>query len=407
MVCIVPHCHNRADYGYRMINCPRDPSRRKEWEHRINRPGWRAKNSSQICQVHFASDCFYVVKPGMTRLTKTALPTIFPHGASRSLNHGSMPQIQREHSYVKVRNDAPTIHQDVPMEGSEEVLEEFGDELVDDPEIIQVNMEKPTVLPELDVAINEYVETSCYCCTVKAKIIRHLKSQICKLKHKLCVEKRERSKEKKELLVRREEGSFFGMDQLMFLKKKTMKGHSWTTATIRDALKIRFSGGSSGYECLRGLGYPLPAIRTLQHRTESILFNPGILHEVFDLLELKTKQMSHRELLCSLVLDEMTITPGMQWDCKSDSFIGGVSLGPEVDKSSGSSIKGSKCLVFMLAGLGIRWKQIVAYDFTPPSLSGSHLVPRMKEVMSKAYQIGIKVISVTTDMAGSNQSMWA
>ena len=361
-----------------MINFPRDPARRKEWERRVNRPGWRATNTSRLCQVHFTSDSFYIVKPGMTRLTKTAVPTIFPHGASRALNQGSMPQIQGEHNYVKVIKDNLPIHQDICMERIDEALDNTGDwevddpdpiqsnteelveESIDDPDPIKTNMEESTVLSNLNVAINECVETSCYGCGVKAKIIRHLKSQICKLKHKLSVEKRERSKEKKELQERREEGSFFGLDQLRFLKKKTMKGHSWNTSTIRDALKILFSAGSSGYECLRGLGYPLPAIRTLQHRTESVLFNPGILHEVFDLMELKSKQMSPRELLCSLVLDEMTITPGMQWDCKSDSFLGGVSLGPKVDPSSGSSIKGSKCLVMMLAGLGIRWKQIVA-----------------------------------------------
>ena len=52
------------------------------------------------------------------------------------------------------------------------------------------------------------------------------------------------------------------------------------------------------------------------------------------------------------------MTPGSQWDVKSDSFIGNVKLGGLSDT------KATKCLTFMLAGLSVRWKQVVYYHFT-------------------------------------------
>ena len=69
--------------------------------------------------------------------------------------------------------------------------------------------------------------------------------------------------------------------------------------------------------------------------------------------------MSSRETLCSLVLDEMSITPGCQWDVKSDSFIGSVTIG-----EGSSGIRATKCLAFILAGISVRWKQVVCYHFT-------------------------------------------
>ena len=81
--------------------------------------------------------------------------------------------------------------------------------------------------------------------------------------------------------------------------------------------------------------------------------------EVFDLLKLKTCQMSPAESLCSLVMDEMSITPGRQWDVKSDSFIGSVTLGDSTNAG-----KATKVLAILLAGISVRWKQVVYYHFT-------------------------------------------
>lgn len=53
----------------------------------------------------------------------------------------------------------------------------------------------------------------------------------------------------------------------------------------------------------------------------------------------------------------MEIQPGIQYDRSSDGLLGFVDL-------PGHSGRAAKALVFMLAGLTVRWKQTVAYFMT-------------------------------------------
>ena len=69
------------------------------------------------------------------------------------------------------------------------------------------------------------------------------------------------------------------------------------------------------------------------------------------------------------------------------------------------------CLVmlefcFTILGLTTRWKQVVAYYFTPTSVDGSVFKPIVIEIIKEAEAIGLQVISVTSDMGSSNKAMW-
>jgi hypothetical protein len=59
-----------------------------------------------------------------------------------------------------------------------------------------------------------------------------------------------------------------------------------------------------------------------------------------------------------------------------------------------------------LSGIAERWKQVVAYHFTDSSISGGSLVELLKTVQAAPSRIGLKVITVTSDMGPSNQAMW-
>ena len=60
-----------------------------------------------------------------------------------------------------------------------------------------------------------------------------------------------------------------------------------------------------------------------------------------------------------IVLDEMSISAGTFYDASTNTIIGNVTL-PDHD----ASIFATHSLVFMLAGIASRWKQVVAYYFT-------------------------------------------
>jgi hypothetical protein len=109
--------------------------------------------------------------------------------------------------------------------------------------------------------------------------------------------------------------------------------------------------------------------------------------------------MSPTERTCCLTLDEMKITPTLDYDRISDSFIGHVTL-PEKEE------KAEHALVFMLGGLTTRWKQTVAYFFTGASVKGDLFHDIILEIVYRAEQIGLKVAAVTSDMGSANQAMW-
>ena len=191
----------------------------------------------------------------------------------------------------------------------------------------------------------------------------------------------------------------FGKDQIESLCVKRVRGVVWSNETVKKALQIRFSCGSSGYNNLLRHGLPFPSLRTLQRRMENINFEPGILHQVFHLLSCKVEHLGEEERLCCLTLDEMSLSPGIEFDRGTGKVVGGVTLADH----SGRATHG---LVFVLGGLCSRWKQVVAYDFTGNATNGSAFKPIVLKIIECAEEIGLRVTTVTSDMGSANRAMW-
>lgn len=65
-----------------------------------------------------------------------------------------------------------------------------------------------------------------------------------------------------------------------------LKG-KWSENTINKSLKLYLACGAKGYDEIRRQNLPYPSIRTLQHRLQCLKFKPGILEDIFGMLELK------------------------------------------------------------------------------------------------------------------------
>jgi hypothetical protein len=195
----------------------------------------------------------------------------------------------------------------------------------------------------------------------------------------------------------------FNEDQITALRKKEMskstKFMKWSSSTITRSLKLKFSCGSSGYEQLIKEGYPLPSIPTLQRRLENLKFDSGILTEVFEFLYIKVQSFNDHEKDCMLVMDECVITEGNQYDSALNKYFGEVTLPEHVALAN-------HVLVFMLGGVNTRWKQVVAYYFTGNSVNGQIFADIIKEIFENSKRIGLNILSVTSDMGGSNQALW-
>ena len=100
------------------------------------------------------------------------------------------------------------------------------------------------ILPdeELPVSLNMDLESSCHECVEKDVEIKGLRMELEKLKKELTVQRREREKQRKHIIELDASCSFFRADQQKCLAKKNLRGYTWSKETLRDALKIRFSG---------------------------------------------------------------------------------------------------------------------------------------------------------------------
>lgn len=92
----------------------------------------------------------------------------------------------------------------------------------------------------------------------------------------------------------------------------------------------------------------------------------GVL-EVLQVLKHKAEAIQGIEKGCVLFMDEMEICQGFNHDRSLDYLFGGITV-PYL-----AECVANHALVFMVGGLNMRWKQVIAYHFTGWSLNGSVL----------------------------------
>lgn len=99
-------------------------------------------------------------------------------------------------------------------------------------------------------------------------------------------------------------GKILNADQIEALHNKTGRIRKWSDDTVRKALRLKLSAGTSGYEELLKQGIPLPAARTLRKKYENFDFKSGISEEIFDALkEVASQFPDDRQRDCMIAID--------------------------------------------------------------------------------------------------------
>ncbi|XP_075560594.1 uncharacterized protein LOC142592801 isoform X2 [Dermacentor variabilis] len=198
---------------------------------------------------------------------------------------------------------------------------------------------------------------------------------------------------------------YLGSDQALCLQKGTMRGTAWSTETVVKALKLKLSCRSQGYNVARELGMPLPSERTLQRKLQGFKFAPGLLFEVIDLLKIKMAQLSLKERHAVLMLDEMQISKGLDFDSSTGTLLGKPTI-PLTSNIIPESCYATHALVFMLGGISTRWKQTAAYEFTGHSFRADVVKEKVSTIISACENAGVIIHAVVTDMGPCNQALW-
>lgn len=103
---------------------------------------------------------------------------------------------------------------------------------------------------------------------------------------------------------------------------------------------------------------------------------------------------------CGIIIDEMAIEEIIRYDPASQQEMGKITLGDSEEMAKNG-------LVFMVAGIWSRWKQVVGYHLTGDSIAKGLLKPQILDIVQKAENIGLRIHFVTSDCGACNKRMWA
>lgn len=191
---------------------------------------------------------------------------------------------------------------------------------------------------------------------------------------------------------------YFGQDQLNMIRGKS-KVH-WLPETIAKAIYIRRKGRSV-LENVRQFIAPLPSVTTCNRHISSLKFRPGIIDSNLEFLNRKCENLDKKSDKFILVFDETAIIPGNSKDPSTKHYFGSVTL-PEDKK-----VLADQLLLFMVMGLIVRIKEMVAFHFTKRSCTkGPHLTDFIfKLICEIENRAKIRIVGISFDLSALNCSL--
>ncbi|XP_063911164.1 uncharacterized protein LOC135128200 [Zophobas morio] len=176
------------------------------------------------------------------------------------------------------------------------------------------------------------------------------------------------------------------------------KGRSFTFEEKADAIAI-WKHGPKTYKLLSKM-FTLPSIDTLRATLNRVPIEPGINKPIFEVLGKQVRRkMDPKYNLCTLIFDEMSIQPHLDYLPCEDRVVGF-----EDDGTTRTEKIADHVCVFMLRGIFGRWKQPVAFAFCKSSLAAVNIVRFYKEIVKEATAIGLNIIASVCDQSTTNSA---
>ncbi|CAG4972030.1 unnamed protein product [Colias eurytheme] len=172
---------------------------------------------------------------------------------------------------------------------------------------------------------------------------------------------------------------------------KNPKGRRFTTEEKILALSL-YKKSPKSYSLLNKY-FTLPSAKSMKRLLGSIKINAGINPIVFEKIKKTLSEKNENDRLCSLMFDEMSLTPQVNYNCQKDSFEGFAfnKLGHFADHA----------LVFMIKGVKQNFKQPIAYYFTS-RLNKTELKNIITTVIQYAQDSGLIIVNTVCDQSTVN-----
>lgn len=402
--CCVPFCTNERGKtkGISFHEFPVDEDLKNNWLKAISRDNFvpnSYSNSSLVCSEHFTINDY---TPNLKRklLKRDSVPSKFPNYPT----HKIPPVLKPRRCIVRHNLQENTKKR----KRSNSPLEEQG------------FIADSTEYKSTDVQTDEDFD---YKLKSLEKENRALKTKIWRLNHKLArvdqnlrklsdrteyLENNEYHRSLESILSEENHSkkAILLLDVIINYNKKTPR---WSEETVKQCVIWQYCS-PKGYKYAREYILRLPSTRTLSRFVGDVSLETGVTPLIKSRLTAEASSLKKAELICSLVVDEMSIKQQLQYDNKLDSFFGERDHLPSEKSNDNNSEKGkvpalaNRLLCFMICGLSTRYRLPAGYFFTK-QLTGSQLYMLTMSVIHDIEECGFVVLRLVADNHKTNVTM--
>lgn len=128
-----------------------------------------------------------------------------------------------------------------------------------------------------------------------------------------------------------------------------------------------------------------------------VQISAGLNDAIINHLREQGSKMTETEKLCTLLWDEMSLQPHIQYDVQVDQIIGFENWG-----NARTSRFADHSLVFMLRGIVSEWKIPLTYNFCQSQTKSPQLIRCIKEIVKGVQSCGFTILAMVCDQSQSN-----
>ncbi|KAL2092739.1 hypothetical protein ACEWY4_012537 [Coilia grayii] len=374
-----------------------DAERRRQWLVNIRRQDWMPNQSSRLCSQHFADDAF-ITDGGNRRLKSTAIPTVFSFPGHLEKNPARRT--------TKVSSDAEVSASSLSLPLLTPAVREegycgqgsFAHPSVNISDEHSYHLNSPNTLKRKNDTMIGIVEKYQKRMKLEKQRTRRLKKNITTLK----------------AITRELKSKLFISDQcatlletinevpkhIMRMILEGRKTASYSEELRQFATTLHFYSPKAYDYVRKNFNNFLPHSQTIRQWYSSISADPGFTVASFTALKahVEANKAQGRDTVCALTLDEMHLHAMTEY--AGHQLHGYVNIGSgEIENNMAK-----EALVVMVVAINESWKVPIAY-FLINSMDATDKANVVRESLSRLYEVGIKVVSLTFDGLKTNIAM--
>ncbi|CAG4948422.1 unnamed protein product [Colias eurytheme] len=394
-MCCVPHCDSRQEILHKFPNPDKEPDRFRTWIYNIGGDILSLENAiifkrRRVCHLHFESDFHTRSK----MLSPNAVPTLH----LSVLKRRPLADLTNPTASSSGRaTEADVVICQTTSSGGAAADANISTLPPTNIEVKPMQQKVESKRPSTSSARNFNKKTATNEKALKNEILK-LKNENDSFKQRLKKAKKLSTNSAFQTTLKKFKtlAAIFTVMQFREINKPKM-GRRFTKEEKIMALSM-YKVGPKAYRWLSKI-FVLPSPVTLSRMVSRANLKPGINENIFVQLSKRVKRMKTDDKLCTLIFDEMALSPHFEYNQKKDKISGYVNYNGKATQKIADHV-----LVFMIRGVLKNYKQPISYSFCSGSTPKVILAKQIKKNIKKLHSIGFTVLATVCDQGTSNMS---